>query len=133
MGMFDFTEEDLARSKRVTAGWYPVVIVKVEDKPSAGDQSRNTFVTVKGLAGDARLVEVSTCFNEKANSFSGVIPFIKAIQNGQPVVLGEKYEVNSSLEGRQLDAYIAPGTINKAGDIGNTVKDWRPSQEAATA
>lgn len=122
MGMFEFTEKDAARDRIVTAGWYPVEIKNIEEKPSKGDKSNNTVVKVEGLSGEAELVEVNCYYNEKAQWAAKKL--IQALNGGEPVQVGVKYRLDNSQVGRKLEAFFRPGLYE--GRPTNNIEDWRP-------
>jgi len=119
--LFQFTEEDIARDKLVSPGWYDVICTKVENKPAKTDGSNNCWITWKGSSGDANMVEVAECLNEK---FAPNAKKLISALTGEPVKPGVAYKLDESLVGRDsLQAFIAPGDVN--GVTRNTIKDYR--------
>lgn len=128
MALFAFTEEDIARDKLVAPGWYVVQCMKVEDKAAKTDGSNNTWITWKGMSGDAAMVEVAECLNEK---FAPNAKKLIAALTGAKVEAGVQYKIDAGLVEKQLEAFIAPGDVN--GTIRNTIKDYRPLTQQATS
>lgn len=121
-GMFQFTDEDLARDKKLTPGWYRLRGKKVENKPAKTDQSNNTWVTWVGVSGEGNGVEVSECLNEK---FAPNVKSLIYALTGEPVKAGVAYAINEqTVVDKEVEAFVQPDTVN--GVLKNVIKDYRP-------
>lgn len=125
----NLTSEDLAAGQLVEPGWFPVEIIKYEEKPSNGDRSTNCISHMKVIGGKGAGAKTRLLLNEKAFGFGK--NFFKALgakettdpATGKPVMTG--IILDTSLLGKKLDVYLVRGTSSRGNDF-NDAKDFAP-------
>jgi hypothetical protein len=125
MARFSFSKEEILAGTVVPADWYPVEIVKVDEKPmKVDDGSINFFVSVKILAGEYANVPVySYVANSKAMGFAKNL--MAAILGIAPSELKADEDLDLSTAtaaGKQVDCYIVMGEYE--GRANNKLQDW---------
>lgn len=129
MGVFKFSEGDIARSKMVTPGRYLTEITDYKEQ-TATDGSRNEVVTFTGLEGDAKLVPVTMFYNEKDDARFFAIPLFTALNGGEPLVPGVEYKLSPAIVGTKLYGVWTQRVNKQTGQKQNQIADFAPYKAA---
>lgn len=130
MGVFTFTEQDIARTKLVTPGRYLSEITDYKEMTSA-DGSRTEAVTFTGLEGEAKHVPCTMFYNEKDEARFFAIPLFTALNNGEPLQPGVEYKLSPGIVGIKLYGFWSQRINKQSGQKQNQIADFAPAPQAA--
>lgn len=125
MGVFTFSEADIARTKMVTPGRYLCEITDYKEMTS-GDGSRTEAVTFTGLEGEAKHVPVTMFYNEKDEARFFAIPLFTALNNGEPLVPGTEYKLGPGIVGIKLYGIWSQRINKQTSQKQNQIADFAP-------
>lgn len=121
-----FTREDLLAGMIVRPDWYPLEVVKIEEKDKKQDQdgSLNVFALMKITSGEFEGVQVyQYLYNTKAPVF--VIPFVKAIMGVEELSEGDEFDISdATCKGKQIDGMLINEEYNNKPQ--NKIVDFAP-------
>jgi hypothetical protein len=131
MALFTITQEDLNKGKLVEpAVWYPVEIVKVEDKTAKTSGADMILVHLLITAGEFK---GTTLYQNFMPDFPGfIVDFLAAIQGVERTkdfeakVLNNPIDVSDkTCKGRKLEVYVTRGSYNNKPN--NQIEGYRPA------
>ncbi len=125
MTVYQVTPSDIKRGTEVKPNWYRLEVKKVEERPSAKGDSRNTFVTLEIMnEGPFQGVPVTKMYNEKApGTIQGFAVACGVDIDDSVKQTGFAFDPEQQV-GKQLDGFIQPGK-KEDGSPFNDVKEFR--------
>ena len=113
---------DILRGKKITPGWYPALMKKVEDTTaSTGAEGWIVSFTILG-DGEFKGVPIDARFYENAPGFAA--PLIAALQGKKIDEVVGNWTLDNGI-GKSVMIYVQNGTYN--GRNTNNITDFRPT------
>ena len=131
MALFTITQEDLNKGKLVEpAVWYPVEVVKVEDKTAKTSGADMILVHLLISGGDFKGTTLYQNFMPDHPGF--IVDFLAALAKTERTkefeakILNNPIDVSDkSCKGKQLEVYVTRGSYN--GKPTNNIEGYRPA------
>jgi hypothetical protein len=122
MAVLHLTQKDILRSKIITPGWVPIVVLRVSTEPakSDGGQSMNNIIDMEVEEGEFAQVPLRLFISEKAAGTG--MPYLRAcgFEIGEE---GGDFDLDRTT-GMKLLAKVETGQYK--GSFQNNVMDFRP-------